>query len=41
MKKQMKYADQKQVVYVAMVGSTEIKNNTVSVKNMKLVIKKM
>jgi histidyl-tRNA synthetase len=34
MKKQMKYADQKQVVYVAMVGTTEIENNTVSVKSM-------
>lgn len=34
MKKQMKYADQKQIVFVAMLGTKEIENNMVSIKNM-------
>lgn len=34
MKKQMGYADKKCIPYVALVGETEITNNTISVKDM-------
>ena len=34
MKKQMGYADAKQIPYVAMVGESEIANGTVTLKNM-------
>jgi histidyl-tRNA synthetase len=33
-KKQMSYADAKKIPFVALIGSEEIKNNTVTVKNM-------
>ena len=35
MKKQMTYADKKEIPFVALVGENEISNNTISVKNMK------
>ena len=34
MKKQMSYADTKQIPFVAMVGESEIANGTVALKNM-------
>lgn len=35
MEKQLKYADQKQIPYVVIIGPDEAKNNTVTLKNMK------
>lgn len=35
MKKQMKYADDKKIQYVAMVGDQEMESNTIKLKNMK------
>ncbi|MBX7093786.1 MAG: histidine--tRNA ligase [Flavobacteriales bacterium] len=35
MAKQMKYADDKQIPYVALVGSSELESGTITVKNMK------
>ena len=34
MKKQMKYADDKNIQYVAMVGDQEMESNTIKLKNM-------
>jgi histidyl-tRNA synthetase len=34
MKKQMQYADRKNVQYVLLIGENEIKTNTITVKNM-------
>jgi histidyl-tRNA synthetase len=34
MKKQMKYADDKRVAYVAIVGETEMAENLIQLKNM-------
>lgn len=34
MKKQFEYADKKQIPYVAVIGTTEITNNTIMLKNM-------
>jgi histidyl-tRNA synthetase len=34
MKKQMQYADRKNVLYTILVGENEIKQNTLTVKNM-------
>ncbi|MBA3899835.1 MAG: histidine--tRNA ligase, partial [Bacteroidetes bacterium] len=34
MKKQMAYADNKKIPYVGIVGSDEINNNTITLKNM-------
>ena len=34
MKKQMKYADDKRIPFVALAGENELKNNTVTLKNM-------
>ena len=34
MKKQMNYANERQIPYVAIVGADEIENNTISLKNM-------
>ena len=34
MKKQMKYADQKQIPFVAIIGETELNTQSVSLKNM-------
>ncbi|MBN2518922.1 MAG: histidine--tRNA ligase [Bacteroidales bacterium] len=35
MKKQMTYADKNNIAYVALVGENEIKNNTITLKNMR------
>jgi histidyl-tRNA synthetase len=34
MKKQMQYADKKNVEYVLLVGENEMKTNTITIKNM-------
>ncbi len=35
LEKQLKYADQKGIPYVVIIGSEEVKNNTVTIKNLK------
>jgi histidyl-tRNA synthetase len=34
MKKQFAYADQRKIPYVAIIGENEMKNNTITLKNM-------